>query len=267
MNCPEILKKLESLYNPRNVEGMARYGITPVKAFGVSAPALKAIAKQIGRDHGLAQELWASGIHDARALACVIDEPAKVTPRQMDQWAKDFENWAVCDGACLHLFRYTPFAHAKCVEWSSRKEEFVKRAAFSLMACLAVGDKQARDEAFLKFLPLIRREATDERNGVKKAVNWALRQIGKRNRRLQRAAIQAGERIHAINSRSARWIASDALRELKSPAVRNMLDRKEKAAAEKAAEFRSPRRRKRKASRNRARTSGNPVATDNNSRN
>ena len=235
MNCGEVLKKLESLHNPRNVEGMARYGITAVKAFGVSAPALRAIAKQIGRDHGLAQELWASGIHDARELACLIDEPTKVTPRQMDRWAKDFDNWAVCDGACLHLFRYTPFAHAKCVEWSSRKEEFVKRAAFSLMACLAVGDKQAPDGAFLRFLPLIRREATDERNRVKKAVNWALRQIGKRNRRLQRAAIQAGEKIHAIDSRSARWIASDALRELRSPAVRNMLDRKERSAAKKEA--------------------------------
>jgi 3-methyladenine DNA glycosylase AlkD len=235
MNHVEILKRLESLCNPRNVEGMARFGITTTKAFGVPAPILKGIAKEVGRDHALAQELWASGIHDARALACLVDDPAKVTPRQMDRWAKDFDNWAVCDGACLHLFRYTPFAHAKCVEWSSRKEEFVKRAAFSLMACLAVVDRRAADEAFLKFLPLIKREAVDGRNGVKKAVNWALRQIGKRNRRLQRAALRVAEEIHTLNSPSARWIASDARRELKSPAVHKMLERKQRTAAKRAA--------------------------------
>ena len=227
MDCADILKKLESFANPRNVEGMARYGITSAKAFGVSAPTLKAIAKEVGRDHALARELWASGIHDARVLACLIDDPANVSARQMDRWAKAFDNWAVCDGACLHLFRYTPFAHAKCVEWSSRKEEFVKRAAFSLMACLAVGDKQAADAAFLKFLPLIKREAIDERNGVKKAVNWALRQIGKRNRRLQRAAVQigpdpdmipAGEACHIMRMASQVFTQCDRHRSILFPA-------------------------------------------------
>ena len=195
VNCAEILQLLASRPDPHAVEGMARYGIVAKKVYGGwSTPALKKLAREIGHDHALAQELWASEIHEARALATLIDEPEKVTARQMNQWAKDFDNWAVCDGACINVFRYTRFAHQKCVEWSTRPEEFVKRAAFALMAGLAVADKAASDDAFLKFLPLIKRAAVDERNMVKKGVNWALRQIGKRNARLNRAALAACRR-------------------------------------------------------------------------
>jgi 3-methyladenine DNA glycosylase AlkD len=224
VNGKEILQELALRYDSRAVEGMARYGITAQKVYGGwRTPDLKRLAREIGRNHALAQELWASEIFEARALATLIDEPEKVTPRQMEEWTKNFDNWALCDGACLNLFRYTRFAWAKCVEWNSRQEEFVKRAAFALMAGLAVADKAASDEAFLKFLPLIKLAAVDERNFVKKAVNWALRQIGKRNRRLNRAAIAAAREIHRLDSRAARWIASDALRELESPAVQRRL--------------------------------------------
>jgi 3-methyladenine DNA glycosylase AlkD len=214
---------MKSMSNPAAVQGMARFGITAKKAYGLSTPELRRLAREVGKDHVLAQKLWASEILEARALAGLIDEPEKVSEWQMEQWVKDFDSWAVCDGACLNLFRYTPFAYRKCLEWSSRKEEFVKRAAFSLMAGLAVSDKAAPDQVLLSFLPLIKREATDERNFVRKAVNWALRQIGKRNRRLNRAAIKTAREIHELDSKSARWIASDALRQLKSPTVQKRL--------------------------------------------
>jgi len=223
MTFKQVLKNLESRSNPAAVRGMARFGITAAKAFGWSTPALKKLARQIGKDHDLAQRLWATGILEAQALAGLIDEKQSVSERQMEDWARDFDSWAVCDGTCLNLFRYTPFAYKKCREWSERQEEFVKRAAFALMACLAVSDKSANDRVFLRFLPLIKRQAGDERNYVRKAVNWALRQIGKRNQRLNRAAIKAAQEIHELNSPSARWIASDALRELRSPAVKQRL--------------------------------------------
>lgn len=165
---------------------------------------------------------------EARVLAIFIEEPQKVTEKQMDRWAKEFDNWAICDGSCLHLFAHTPFAWKKAIEWNKRKEEFVRRAAFALMAVLAVHDKKANDEAFLTLLPMIKAASTDERNGVKKAVNWALRQIGKRNSSLNAAAIRTGEEIRRLDSRSARWIASDALRELRSAAVRERLRNKAK---------------------------------------
>ena len=202
---------------------MARFGITAKKAYGWSAPALKKLAREIGHDHALALELWATKIFDARALATLIDEPGRVTKLQMEKWVRDFDSWAVCDGACLNLFRYTPWACRKCREWSARKGEFVKRAGFALMAGLAVSDKGAPDKTFLELLPIIKREATDERNFVKKAVNWALRQIGKRNLRLNRAALKVALEIHQLDSPSARWIASDALRELQSMGVQRRL--------------------------------------------
>jgi 3-methyladenine DNA glycosylase AlkD len=203
---------------------MARYGIVARHVYGGwSTPALKKLAREIGRHHTLAQELWASEIYEARVLATLIDEPQRVTPRQMNQWAKDFDNWAICDGACINLFRHTRFAHTKCVDWSARREEFVKRAAFALMAGLAVADRAADDIAFLRFLPLIKRAALDERNMVKKGVNWALRQIGKRNAPLNRAALAVANEVHRLDSRAARWIASDARRELASPAVQQRL--------------------------------------------
>ncbi|HKS96299.1 MAG TPA: DNA alkylation repair protein [Terriglobia bacterium] len=223
-SCSEILAKLNSMANPEDRAGMARFGITVDRAFGgVATPVLKKLARQIGKDHRLAQELWKSGYHEARHLAALIDEPAKVTQQQLERWARDFDSWDVVDGCCLNLFVRTPYAHAKAVEWSRRKEEYVKRAAFSLMAVLAVHDKQPADATFLKFLTIIKRESIDERNFVKKAVNWALRQIGKRNRPLNTAAIRAAKQIRQIDSRSARWIAADALRELTSDAVQHRL--------------------------------------------
>jgi 3-methyladenine DNA glycosylase AlkD len=223
MTFNQVLKRLKSKSDPAAVRGMARFGITAAKAYGWSAPALKKFARGIGKDHDLALRLWSTGILEARALAGLIDEKEEVTERQMEDWAKDFDSWAVCDGTCLNLFRYTPFAYKKCWEWSGRQEEFVKRAAFALLACLAVSDKAANDRVFLRFLPLIKRQAVDERNYVKKALNWALRQIGKRNRKLNQAAVKGAQEIQGLNSPSARWIASDALRELESPAVQRRL--------------------------------------------
>jgi 3-methyladenine DNA glycosylase AlkD len=223
MTFNRVLKRLKSKSNPAVVRGMARFGITAAKAYGWATPALKKFAREIGKDHDLALRLWSTGILEARALAALIEEKEKVTEAQMEDWVKDFDSWSVCDGTCLNLFRYTPFAYEKCWKWSERQEEFVKRAAFALMACLAAGNKRANDRVFLRFLPLISRQAVDERNYVRKAVNWALRQIGKRNRRLNRAAIKAARRIRELGSPSARWIASDALRELQNPAVHRRL--------------------------------------------
>jgi 3-methyladenine DNA glycosylase AlkD len=223
MTAAKVVAELRTHANPANVAGMARYGINSENTLGVSIPSLRAMAKRIGTDHALARELWASGIHEARILAGLVDDFAMVTAAQLERWAKDLDSWDVCDGVCSSLFDKTPFAWDKAVEWSSRSEEFVKRAGFVLMAALAVHDKQAPDERFREFFPLIEREAVDERNFVKKAVNWALRQIGKRNRALNRDAIAAAKRIRKIDSKSARWIAADALRELESDAVRERL--------------------------------------------
>jgi 3-methyladenine DNA glycosylase AlkD len=223
--CNETLDRLRSLGDPKNVAGMARYGIHATKAFGVSAPNLRKLAKEVGRDHDLAGQLWRTGVLDARVMAALIDDPAKVTVRQMERWAKDFDSWAVCDSACCCLFDKTPYAWDKAVEWTSRREEYVKRAGFVLMAALAVHDKKTPDERFETFLPLIAEHATDDRNFVKKAVNWALRQIGKRSRHLNEAAIRTAREIRLIDSRSARWIASDALRELTNDKVRRRLKR------------------------------------------
>jgi 3-methyladenine DNA glycosylase AlkD len=213
---------------------MARFGIVAKKVYGGwSTPELQKLAREIGRHHAMAQELWASGFYEARVLATLVEEPQKVTGRQMNQWAKDFDSWATCDAACINIFRYTRLAHQKCVEWSVRREEFVKRAAFALMAGLAVADKAASDDAFLKFLPLIKSASTDERNMVKKGVNWALRQIGKRNARLNRAALAASREIHRLDSRAARWIASHARRELEGLAVRRRLKMRKAATPQK----------------------------------
>jgi len=224
--CNEILDRLRSLGDPKAMEGMVRYGIRSANALGVSAPKLRRLAREVGKDHDLAAELWRTGIYDARILAALIDDPARVTVRQMERWAKDFDSWAVCDAACCCLFDQTPHAWTQAVEWTNRQEEYVKRAGFVLMAALAVHDKKAPDERFEAFLPLIAEHAIDKRNFVKKAVNWALRQIGKRNRRLNSLAIQTGERLRQIDSRAARWIASDALRELTGDKVQARLNRR-----------------------------------------
>ncbi|MFC1919291.1 DNA alkylation repair protein [Chloroflexota bacterium] len=219
MKCEEIIERLKSLSDPRAVEGMARYGINPENTYGVSIPILRKTAKEAGKDHVLAQELWESEVHEARILASMIDDPVMVTEEQMESWVGGFDSWDVCDQCCKNLFRRTTFAYRKAEEWSSREEEFIKRAGFVLMACLVVGDKKAPDEAFDVFLPLIITGATDGRNFVKKAVNWALRQIGKRNLILNRKAIETAHEIQGTGSSSARWIVADALRELTSESV------------------------------------------------
>jgi 3-methyladenine DNA glycosylase AlkD len=219
MSADAAIEKIKSMYNPANVSGMTRYGINSYNTYGVSIPVLRKIAKEIGKDHEAALKLWKSGIHEARLLAGFVDDPRQVTEDQMEAWVKDFDSWDICDQACSNLFDRTSFAYRKAVEWSGRDGEYVKRAGYVLMAALAVHDKRAVDEVFLTFLPIIKTGATDERNFVKKAVNWALRQIGKRNANLNQSAIKAAEEIRKINSKSARWIASDALRELTSGAV------------------------------------------------
>jgi 3-methyladenine DNA glycosylase AlkD len=219
----EVLESLRSLSNPEAVSSMARFGIKADKAFGVSVPALRKLARSIGKDHLLAQELWDSGLHEARELATMIADPKQVTEEFMERWVKDIDSWDVCDHCCGNLWDKTPFAYRKARDWGRRPEEFVKRAAFSLMASLAVHDKATSDDAFINFLPIIKRESIDERNFVKKAVNWALRQIGKRNRSLNRQAIETSHEIHQLNSKSARWIAADALRELTNEKVQSRI--------------------------------------------
>ena len=227
MRPDEVMRAIDALASGDVRAGMARFGIPTDNARGVSTPQLKALARKIGRDHALAGRLWASGVFEARVVAALIDEPDRVTRAQMDRWARDLDSWAVCDACCCYLFRRTPFAWDKAVAWSGREAEFVKRAGFALMAYLAVHDKAAGDESFAAFLPVIEREADDPRLYVRKGVNWALRQIGKRNARLNALAIRTAEAVRARDTPSARWIAADALRELRSPAVRARLKTRE----------------------------------------
>ena len=223
MNTAQVIRRLKSMRNLRNVAGMARFGINPHKTLGIPIPKLRALAKEIGRDHALAQKLWASGIHEARILASMVDDPKLVTSAQMEEWVRGFDSWDVCDQVCLNLFDQTLLARRKALVWSKRSAEFEKRAGFALMACLAWHDKEANDAAFLAFLPAITRGAADERNFVKKAVNWALRQVGKRSRALNRAAIKTAREIQKLDARSARWVARDALKELESKAAQRRL--------------------------------------------
>jgi len=228
MQYENILKKLKALSNLKAVEGMVRFGINPENTYGVSVPNLRKMAKEIGKDHSLARQLWASGIHEVRILASMIDDPNQVTKRQMDAWIKDFDSWDVCDQCCMNLFDKTPMAWEKAVEWTKREKEFEKRAGFTLMACLAWHDKESPDKKFLVFLLAIKRKADDDRNYVKKAVNWALRNIGKRNLSLNKKAIETAKEIQKMDSRSAKWIASDAIRELTSEAVQKRLQKRDK---------------------------------------
>jgi 3-methyladenine DNA glycosylase AlkD len=226
MELEQILEELESLSNPADVEGMARFGIISDKAYGVRMPELTRIAHETGKNHELAQRLWEHGYTETRILASLIDDPKKVSDKQMERWALQFNSWDVCDQCCMKLFRKTPFAYQKIQQWSLREEEFVKRAAFTLIATLAVHDKRADDEKFMELFPIIIRESVDDRNYVKKAVNWALRQIGKRNLNLNGKAIQIAEDIEKLDSKSAKWIAKDALRELKSEKIQRRLKAK-----------------------------------------
>jgi 3-methyladenine DNA glycosylase AlkD len=224
MTSEQIIKKLKAKANPKNVAGMRRFGIKGEKMLGVAIPVLRKMAKETGKSHELALAIWQTGIHEARILAGMIEEVEKVSEKQMERWARDFDSWDVCDQVCLNLFDKTAVAYKKALEWSRRKEEFVKRAGFALMAALAVHDKMAKDSKFAKFFPAIKKEARDERVYVKKAVNWALRQIGKRNKALNKKAIVVAQEISKINSKTAKWIATDALRELTGEAVQKRLE-------------------------------------------
>ncbi|HEY4711439.1 MAG TPA: DNA alkylation repair protein [Dehalococcoidia bacterium] len=221
----DVLDKLQSKAQPEQLKGMAKYGIAVEHRLGVSVPEMRKLAKEIGRDHKLALDLWRTGIAEARIVAGMVGDPAKLTEEQMEEWVKDINSWDVCDQVCDNLFEKNQLAWKKIVDWSEREEEFVKRTAFSLIACLAWHDKKASDEKFIELLPIIIREATDERNFVKKAVNWALRNIGKRNLNLNRAAINTAKEIQRLDSKAARWIAADAIRELESDAVQRRLKR------------------------------------------
>jgi 3-methyladenine DNA glycosylase AlkD len=228
MHYEEVIQKLHALANPENVKGMARYGISQKNNLGISIYHLRPLAKEIGQNHVLALNLWASQIHDARLLACFIDDPEKVTTDQMDSWAEDFDSWDICDQACTSLFDLSPLAYDKVFQWVDHEKEFVKRAAFSLIAGLTVHDKNGSDQIFEQFFPLLIKHSGDNRNYVKKAVNWALRNIGKRNLSLNKSAIKTAKEIQKMNSSSARWIASDAIRELTSEKVQQRLERKKK---------------------------------------
>lgn len=223
MNYRQIIQKLKSLENPENVKGMTRYGINPENNLGINVTTLRSIAREIGKNHNLALKLWNSGIHDARILAAHIDDPKLVTEEQMDSWVRDFNSWDVCDNACGHLFDKTSFGYKKAFEWSNKEEEFVKRAGFAIMAWSAVHDKKQGDQVFIDFLSVIKRESIDDRNYVKKAVNWALRNIGKRNIDMNKISIKTSKEILKIDSKSARWIANDAIRELTSDKIQQRL--------------------------------------------
>ena len=223
MRYKEIIKKLKSQADDKNKQGMVRFGINPKGTLGVSVPVLRKMAKDIGKNQELSLKFWDSGIHEAKLLAVFIGEPDKVTEKQMEKWVKDIDSWDVCDQLCGNLFDKTPFAYKKIYQWVKRKEEFIRRTGFVLMATLSVHDKKAGNKEFEKFFPLIKKYSTDERNFVKKAVNWALRQIGKRNLSLNKKTIKLAKEIQKIDFKSARWIANDAIRELTSNSVQQRL--------------------------------------------
>ena len=221
----EVLDELQIRARPEQLKGMAKYGIPVEQRLGVSVPDMRKLAKEIGRDHKLALDLWKTGIAEARIVAAMIDDPTKLTEEQMEDWVKDINSWDVCDQVCMNLFEKDQLTWKKIVDWSEREEEFVKRTAFSLMACLACHDKKVSDEKFIELFPVIIRGARDERNFVKKAVNWALRNIGKRNLNLNEAAINTAKEIKRLDSKAARWIAADAIKELESDAIQSRLKR------------------------------------------
>lgn len=214
-----ILRELKSKANAANVAGMARFGMSTRKRLGVSVEVMRRMARVAGRDHAVALRLWKTGVPEAKIIASMVAEPALLSAAEMEAWVLGFDSWDVCDQVCSNLFCRSPHAWRKIKPWARRDEEYVRRAAFSLIASLSVHDKAAPDAAFLALLPLIERAAFDERNFVKKAVNWALRQIGKRNAVLNTAAMATARRLRESDSRAARWVAADALRELEGVAV------------------------------------------------
>ena len=221
----DVLDKLQSKARPEQLQGMAKYGMTVEQRLGVSVPDMRKLAKEIGRDHKLALDLWRTGIAEAKIVAAMVGEPDKLTEEQMEDWVTGINSWDVCDQVCMNLFEKNQLAWKKIIDWSEREDEFVKRTAFSLIACLAWHDKKASDDRFIEVLPVIIRGATDERNFVKKAVSWALRNIGKRNLNLNKVAIDTAKEIKRLDSKAARWVASDTLRELESEAIRSRLKR------------------------------------------
>jgi len=225
VNVDDVLKELKKQSVPKAREGIAKFGIKTEYALGVSIPALRRMAKSIGKNHKLALQLWKTKIHEARILASMVDDPQFVTEKQMESWVRGFNSWDLCDQCCGNLFDKTPFAHKKALEWSKEKAEFVKRAGFAIMAWSAFHDKEAKDEDFIEFFPAIKSESNDDRNFVKKAVSWALRQIGKRNLNLNGKAMTLAKEIRKLDSRTARWISSDALKELESKSVQERLKR------------------------------------------
>jgi 3-methyladenine DNA glycosylase AlkD len=223
----DVLAWLQKRGTEANRDGMARYAIVAPKSFGVSVADLRELSKRVGRDHDLALALWDTEWYEARMLTSFVDEPDRVTASQMDRWAKDFDNWAICDALCFQLFDRTPHAWRKVDQWSGRREEFVKRAAFALLASLALHDKTTPDDRFLSTLPLIERASTDDRNFVKKGVSWALRAIGRRSGPLNAAGVATATGLIASDSASARWIGRDARRELTSPGVKRQIAKKD----------------------------------------
>ena len=221
----DVLDKLQSKARPEQLQGMAKYGMAVGQRLGVSVPDMRKLAKEIGRDHKLALDLWRTGIAEAKIVAAMVGDPDKLTEEQMEDWVTGINSWDICDQVCMNLFEKNQLAWKKIIDWSEREDEFVKRTAFSLIACLAWHDKKASDDKFIEVLPVIIRGATDERNFVKKAVSWALRNIGKRNLNLNKAAIDTAKEIKRLDSKAARWVASDTLRELESEAIRSRLKR------------------------------------------
>ena len=222
----KLLVNLICIKMKKKIESIKRAGIVGKNALGIPLPKIRALAKEIGKDHDIALKLWKSEIHEARLLASMVDDKKFVTEKQMEDWVNDFYSWDICDQVCLNLFDKTPFAYDKAIEWTSREKEYVKRAGFAMIAVLGVHDKKADDSKFIEFFPIIKKESTDERNFVKKAVNWALRQIGKRNLELNKHAIDCANEILKFDSKSAKWIANDAIRELSDEKILKRLSKK-----------------------------------------
>jgi len=223
MNVNEVIKELKKHSNPKDREGMARFGINPEKALGVRIPVLRKLAKQIGKNHELAQQLWDTDIHEARILASMIDDSKLVTKKQMDYWVKGFNSWDLCDQCCSNLFDKTEFVHEKILEFVKNEKEFIRRTGFVLIATSAVHNKVWKDKDFERYFSLIEKYSDDDRNFVKKAVNWALRQMGKRNKSLNKKCIVLAKKIQKRDSKSAKWIANDAIRELEDPKIQKKL--------------------------------------------
>jgi 3-methyladenine DNA glycosylase AlkD len=224
----ETINKLKEMADPNNVAGMERYGISTEGTLGVPMPALRSMAKQIGMNHELALELWGSGLHEGRILAALVAEPLETDREMMESWVHQFDSWDVCDQVCANLFSWAKGAYEVIPGWTASEEQFIRRAGFVMMAALAVHDKKAIDEVFVGFFPLIEKGAGDDRNYVKKAINWAIRQMGKRNLNLRKECVALSERLKAQGTPSARWIAADAIRELNSPKVLARLEGKQR---------------------------------------